>query len=372
VTILACSSTQDFSSTGGPGGPKADAPPGEDLPPCGDLGNDPSNCGVCGHSCLGGACVAGACQPVRLASAGSVGGIALDDGFVYYAETNTISRVPIAGGEPKVLVTLPGQLALATLAIDAGHLYFAYDDGATPTIARAPIDGGAPEDLGASCYVISAFAVRGGTLTFTCDDAISTCPATGCGGKARTLDAHLAGSYERASLTTTTALALAIGHADAAAPSLHVYALDGTTSCATPFGDPRQRVSPETAAVAFDGANAFVASLTRLWRVDPACSAPVLLTEGARVESAVRVVANDASVIWGQTYLYDGSLLRCPKTGCAEPEVLASAQGFVFDVAATNDAVYWVSSARVDSSPTPGTVMKLALAPSNVPPWKGH
>jgi hypothetical protein len=35
---------------------------------CTDTNTDPNNCGACGHNCLGGACVAGQCQPVILSA----------------------------------------------------------------------------------------------------------------------------------------------------------------------------------------------------------------------------------------------------------------------------------------------------------------
>ena len=34
-----------------------------------DTMNDAKNCGVCGHDCLGGKCLKGACQPIILATA---------------------------------------------------------------------------------------------------------------------------------------------------------------------------------------------------------------------------------------------------------------------------------------------------------------
>ncbi|HEX7508686.1 MAG TPA: hypothetical protein VF550_18080, partial [Polyangia bacterium] len=39
---------------------------------CTDLLSDPKNCGTCGHDCLGGACSAGACQPVAVTGVLSV------------------------------------------------------------------------------------------------------------------------------------------------------------------------------------------------------------------------------------------------------------------------------------------------------------
>jgi hypothetical protein len=43
----------------------------EDAPSCSsDLATDPASCGACGHSCLHGACVGGACQPFLIAESG--------------------------------------------------------------------------------------------------------------------------------------------------------------------------------------------------------------------------------------------------------------------------------------------------------------
>src|ERR1700722_18381747 len=39
--------------------------------PCGDTQGSPSNCGRCGHDCLGGACSMGACQPIALVASDS-------------------------------------------------------------------------------------------------------------------------------------------------------------------------------------------------------------------------------------------------------------------------------------------------------------
>lgn len=49
---------------------------------------DPENCGRCGHSCLGGACVAGECQTFVLASADEPRGLAFVGKQVFFSETN--------------------------------------------------------------------------------------------------------------------------------------------------------------------------------------------------------------------------------------------------------------------------------------------
>lgn len=49
-----------------------------------DLSKDAENCGACGHSCLGGKCNAGKCQPFQLASVSVPSGIAVDATHVYF------------------------------------------------------------------------------------------------------------------------------------------------------------------------------------------------------------------------------------------------------------------------------------------------
>jgi hypothetical protein len=49
-----------------------------------DLNKDAANCGACGHSCLGGQCVAGRCQPFELASASFPSGLAVGPTDVYF------------------------------------------------------------------------------------------------------------------------------------------------------------------------------------------------------------------------------------------------------------------------------------------------
>ncbi len=70
---------------------------------CLDLSTDARNCGQCGHSCLGGTCAAGVCQPFTVVSGvPDVSAIAVDATFLYYAQHTAanISKVPLAGGAP--------------------------------------------------------------------------------------------------------------------------------------------------------------------------------------------------------------------------------------------------------------------------------
>ena len=76
-----------------------------------DLSSDSSNCGSCGHGCLGGTCKQGSCQPVTLATPKAPHSIATDDSFVYYVNQDRLDgpmnfslwRVPIGGGAPALI-----------------------------------------------------------------------------------------------------------------------------------------------------------------------------------------------------------------------------------------------------------------------------
>ena len=84
-----------------------DGPPleGGDAGPCAaDLSTSAEHCGRCNHSCLGGTCAAGKCQPVTLATRSSPYDIALDATDVYWTDKGggallpNVSTVPKAGG----------------------------------------------------------------------------------------------------------------------------------------------------------------------------------------------------------------------------------------------------------------------------------
>ncbi len=116
-------------------------------PPCTDLSDDPHNCGLCGHDCQGGACEAGACQPLALYQ-GPVGdnnvfsapwGLALDVDNVYWTDNQagTVMKTSKLGGAATQLTTTPKPLELA---IDSTSLYWTSQGG--PVVAMALAGGG--------------------------------------------------------------------------------------------------------------------------------------------------------------------------------------------------------------------------------------
>jgi hypothetical protein len=100
-----------------------------------------TNCGYCGHDCLGGPCVGGVCQPVVLASGqNQPNELTLDDTHVYWSTGGggTVVKAPLDGGAPFTIVT--GQNNPGVQAVDSASVYWTtWNDG---TAAMAPLDGG--------------------------------------------------------------------------------------------------------------------------------------------------------------------------------------------------------------------------------------
>ena len=117
-----------------------------------DLATSSLHCGSCGHDCLGGPCVGGACQPVVIGVA--PGGfhpthLAIDLTHAYMGladATFAIGRVPLSGGVVEILAPSDNPEGIA---VDATHVYWSnsgYDPpgSSNGTVMKAPLAGGAP------------------------------------------------------------------------------------------------------------------------------------------------------------------------------------------------------------------------------------
>ena len=98
---------------------------------CGDLQGDNRNCGSCGHDCLGGACVAGQCQPKLIAQyLGRPDHIAVSETHLCYkADTNYVGCSKKDGSELRPFA-YPGTTAVAApgtlIWVDSGKLLFVW------------------------------------------------------------------------------------------------------------------------------------------------------------------------------------------------------------------------------------------------------
>jgi hypothetical protein len=111
-----------------------------DVPPasCGDTRTDPLHCGRCNHSCRGGGCKAGQCEPVQLLSGLDRPGycFVLRDRYLYFGERNTLVRANADGTDKRVLATSVDPPS--ECIVDGLHLYWTTMN---PTIHRVTVDG---------------------------------------------------------------------------------------------------------------------------------------------------------------------------------------------------------------------------------------
>jgi hypothetical protein len=111
-----------------------------------DVASDPSNCGACGHSCQGGACLAGACQPVMLATPSgghTIQDLAIDDTSVYWGEmVSGVGQVSKAGADAHYLVTGATPVSVAVdgerIYVSLGYAVFAYAKSGSQSTLVAP------------------------------------------------------------------------------------------------------------------------------------------------------------------------------------------------------------------------------------------
>ena len=154
------SSSPSPSADGGPadGGPAGDSGPvtGTGISPSpqcsADLQTDTMNCGRCAHSCLGGVCAAGRCQPIVLSSTSEeIDGLAITADSIYvsgfHAKNVRGCKLPCPGGLKELA---KGNGNVTGLVVDATSVYFAdWGAGATSSIRKCILPGcaGGPIDV---------------------------------------------------------------------------------------------------------------------------------------------------------------------------------------------------------------------------------
>jgi hypothetical protein len=116
------------SDASAPDANRLDASDASDAPFCvGDgaitTGNA-SNCGACGHSCLGGACVTNACAPSVLVGTTGSRSIVVDAANLYFLSNYQLSYCPLSGCSQPTLLTKHTGATLSSLAQSGTKLLF--------------------------------------------------------------------------------------------------------------------------------------------------------------------------------------------------------------------------------------------------------
>jgi hypothetical protein len=393
-SAIACTYVQEFAVPNGP--PEPDAGAAEAS--CASI-DDPESCGVCGHSCLGGTCLAGVCQPVVLASGqgdsafpgytNDIGDphtgpdrIAADEAYVYWLNLRgEVMRVPVAGGAPERLASV--SAIPHWLVLDDAFVYFSTAPGDVYRIAK---NGGAPTFLAPASsprvgvtplgyeepYPVE-LTLSGGDIYWADGSGVFVCRVTGC-----------AGAPPRVVISendTTFPYSFAIDGAGVQFMAEETHAdLDDAGSYTPDYGifaynaQAQQflGVSSSIAFIELHGGETGIYALATtpmgvrgVAHVTP--SAVSFLASGDAVPPDPRGLALDEDYVYwanGSKNAVDpqqrtASVVRCKKTGCATPEILADGQIVPRAVAVTQDAVFWTTG--------DGRVMKLAK-PANPAP----
>jgi len=154
---------------------------------CGaDLQNDAKNCGNCGHDCQGGACTAGVCQPVLVASSTSIApyAFALSGSDLFFTNVKGSAFATVFKVDKTATNGSPGPTQL----VDYGTGY------TTPLVTGYPFSVAAQ---GTNFY--TSIYANGGSGGFW-EGGVDRCPQTGCTTK--TLAYYGVNSYAVATNTT--------------------------------------------------------------------------------------------------------------------------------------------------------------------------
>jgi hypothetical protein len=134
-----------------------------------NLDDSSTNCGRCGHDCLGGACVDSVCRATSLVAIQATA-IALHDGFLYFSTSDgTVSRRALTSPQPVVSTIATSTVgAPSALAVDDLNVYWTVPgdpDGGTGHVFCAPADGGgAPFELSNQQNLPMSIAAFGGRI----------------------------------------------------------------------------------------------------------------------------------------------------------------------------------------------------------------
>lgn len=308
---------------------------------------DALNCGECGHTCMGGACTLGACQPFVISSMTErPTAVAVDANYLYVAGYGAaitdgfIRRYDKDGNNPIDLVT--GVRYPWALAVDGGYIYWLQPS----TVSAAPYDGllrriktdgtGMPEDhaTGLAVVTTSRLHLDGGFLYFGdyYAQTIRRCAVqAACGDQSETL----------ATAQSVPYAATAVGQ------TLYWVAASTIRSCTIGDCATPKDIAPGQGTVysiaASPTALYWVSSNGTISQYDPAKDEVTVLV-AAQPPTPRDLIVDTTHVYW-TVYATQGSVRRCAVGGCGgNAELIAGDQRQPFYIAADTTAVFWTNA----------------------------
>jgi hypothetical protein len=367
LLVAGCTFVQSYPAPPGAEEPAAEAS-APDLegklpaPPCGSA-SDADNCGVCGHSCLGGACAGGQCQPVVLASGqgdtsdhfyddGPVD-VAADDAYAYWLKGGgALMRVAASGGTPERLAKVGS--GSTRLVLSGEHLYFTGDRNTR--VFRVPVAGGTPEPLASvpEGYVLDV-TIAWDRLYFTEQardgeyNRVLACPAAGCTGEPKVIWSH-----GRPTRLAANATKLFMSGFTSTPKEGNNLAMEGWVIGVNPEGHGNGMLAadrPQFLGVVADERELFIAAPHEILRRPVSGGTPpTVIASGERVSMFVQGLTLDADHVYWANYQH-GNVVRCARTGCVDPEEI-TADHRAKGMAMSGGALFFIT--------TDGRVMKLA------------
>ncbi|HET7540327.1 MAG TPA: hypothetical protein VFK05_10670 [Polyangiaceae bacterium] len=313
---------------------------------CTNYQSDKFNCGACGHSCQGGDCTAGVCQPFTLATTSKAVNLALSSSAVLWTTGGSVASVPSGGGAVSYLSSNSSGclLGLATDGTNAYSIDIIGNCTTTPwllsgSLFSVPLSGGTKKTIDASAggygfpnQPYRCLAVDASNVYFTSFDIGYVLQVAKADGK-------------------ETVLAGGVGTLGAGDPraitvqgSFVYFADDDDGVRQVPIGGgslvtlaPTQNMVIRYLAT--DSANLYYVLGGAVTKAAIAGSTPVtLVTSGATGPLAI-----DASRIY---YLGASTVMSIAKTG-GTAVTLASGQTNPVDIAVDATSVYWLTATQV-------------------------
>lgn len=286
-----------------------------------NLNTSGSNCGGCGKSCLGGACISGVCQPVLISQLNETPtSIAVTSNYLYWSTVSKVSRVPLTGGTPS---TVADNTSVLSIVVEEGTLYWIDGNGA---IWRQPAGGSATQISAVSTI---SFDVEGPWLVYS-GSSTYRIPTTG-------------GTPVEFSTGQTTAVVIDGSNIYYSGNNIRRTALVGSSSgLVANTGEPTHSIAVDATHVYWKNLEGDIYSAPKTGGATP----KQLVSQGP----SSPVIPIGLEVDDTHVYAAGSDLIRVPKDGSDVEQVL---DGDALDVAVDDDAVYWVDANN-------NRVMKLA------------